>query len=109
MSLKLAAAQTELRDAKNAREKAESNFSVNPDEVKAKIAVERTAEVAVKDEAERLGAIKAKTIAEVSKVVDPFVLGMLKDRKQTLDSYEQAIMFIGDAPHPKDSLQKQSE
>ena len=42
------------------------------------------------------------------RVVGLIVMDMLKDRKQTLDSYDQAMMFIEDATNPKDSSQKQS-
>ena len=56
----------------------------------------------VKTDEVRLTAIKNKAKAAVSRVVGPIVMDMLKDRKQTLDSYEQAIMFIGDATNPKE-------
>lgn len=63
----------------------------------------------IDDETKRLSELKAKATAEMRRVVGPLVLDILKDRKQTLDSYEQAIIFIGDATNPKDSPQKQSD
>jgi hypothetical protein len=59
-------------------------------------------------ETKRLSELKSKVTAEVRRVVGPLVLDILKDRKQTLDSYDQAIMFIGDATNPKESPPKQS-
>ena len=51
----------------------------------------------LKDDAARL-----PIIAEQHRIIGFMVLDMLNDRKQTLDSYDQAIMFIGDATNPKD-------
>lgn len=59
-------------------------------------------------ETKRLSTLKTKTTTEMRRVIGPLVLDILRDRKQTLDSYEQAIMFIGDATNPKDTTQKQS-
>ena len=54
-------------------------------------------------EIQRLSTLKAKAAAEVRKIVGPLVLDLLKDHKQALNSYEQAILFIGDASNLKDS------
>lgn len=54
-------------------------------------------------ESDPLASIKTKATAEVSRVVGRLVLDILNDRQRTLDSYEQAIMFIGDAINPKGS------
>lgn len=62
----------------------------------------------IDDETKRLSEFKAKATAEMRRLVGPLVLDILKDRKQTLDSYEQAIIFIGDASNPTESPQKQS-
>lgn len=61
------------------------------------------AQEAVTNEVKRLSTLKTKAMAEVSRVVGPLVLDLLKDRKQALDSYEQAITFIGDASNLKNS------
>jgi|CXWL01.1.fsa_nt_gi hypothetical protein len=61
------------------------------------------AERKLEKEKARLKSLKTHAAAEVSRVVGPIVLDMLKDRKQALDSYEQAIMFIGDASNSKNS------
>jgi hypothetical protein len=52
---------------------------------------------------------KAKAIRVVQQVVGPALLGLLKDHKQALDRYEQAVLFIGDAANPKDPKQEQGK
>ena len=56
----------------------------------------------IDDEIKRLSELKTKATAAMRRMVSLLVLDILKDRKQTLDSYEQAIMFIGDATNPND-------
>jgi hypothetical protein len=51
----------------------------------------------------------SKAASEVRKVVGTELLGMLKDHKQALDRYEQAVLFIGDAANPKDPKEKQGK
>lgn len=51
----------------------------------------------------------SKAASEVRKVVGMELLGMLKDHKQALDRYEQAVLFIGDAANPKDPKQEQGK
>ncbi|MCS6290251.1 MAG: hypothetical protein H8K10_14950 [Nitrospira sp.] len=51
----------------------------------------------------------SKAASEVRKVVGAELLGMLKDHKQALDRYEQAVLFIGDAANPKDPQQEQGK
>lgn len=53
---------------------------------------------------------KVKAEHEVRKaVVDPVLIALLKEYKQGLDRYEQAILFIGDAANPKDPKQEQGK
>lgn len=49
----------------------------------------------------------AKAADEAHRVVGPVLFDLLKDYKQGLDRYEQAVLFIGDAANPKDSKQEQ--
>lgn len=44
---------------------------------------------------------KIKAASEVRKVVATVLIPLLKDHKQALDRYEQAMLFIGDAANPK--------
>lgn len=53
--------------------------------------------------------LAAKAADEVHKVVEPVLIALLKDHKQALDRYEQAILFIGDAANPKDPKEKQGK
>ena len=75
-------------------------LAYTPDDSNKKKAVDKAQE-AVTSEVKRLSTLKTKAMAEVSRVVGPVVLDLLKARKQALDSYEQAIMFIGDAANLK--------
>lgn len=54
-------------------------------------------------------ALRRTAIDEATKIVGPILLGLLKDHKQALDRYEQAILFIGDAANPKDPQQEQGK
>lgn len=52
---------------------------------------------------------KAKAADAVHRVVGPVLLDLLKDHKQGIDRYEQAILFIGDAANPQDPKQAQGK
>lgn len=53
--------------------------------------------------------LRRTAIDEATKIVGPILLGLLKDHKQALDRYEQAVLFIGDAANPKDPKQEQDK
>jgi len=78
------------------------DLAATPDDSNKKKAVDE-AQKAIADEIKRLSTLKTKAMTEVGRVVGPLVLDMLKDRKRALDSYEQAIMFIGDAANSNSS------
>ena len=52
---------------------------------------------------------KTTAMRIVQQVVGPALLGLLKDHRQALDRYEQAVLFIGDAANPKDPKQEQGK
>ena len=54
-------------------------------------------------------ALKSKEAKEVLKVVGSVLIGLLKDHKQALDRYEQAVLFIGDAANSKDPKQERGK
>ena len=84
------------------------DLAKNPGDSGAKYQAVEKAQQDLDAEIKKLSTLKAKATTEMRRVVGPPVLDILKDRKQTLDRYEQAIMFIGDATNPKDESQKQS-
>jgi len=90
---KLSNLKSTWQKAVAARQEAEKNG--DPD-VKKKDA-EGKAKKEMEDEEGRLLAVKTKAARKVTKIVGTTVLDLLKDRKQTLDNYEQALLFIGDA------------
>lgn len=74
----------------------EEDLKLTPDAHDKKQAVENAQQDVIR-EAQRMSTMKTKAKAEVRRIVGTLVLDMLRDRKQTLNNYEQAILFIGDA------------
>jgi hypothetical protein len=54
-------------------------------------------------------ALKTKAAKEVHRMVGDVLIDLLKDYKQAIDRYEQAVLFIADAADPKDLKQEQGK
>lgn len=88
------------KNATHAREEAEKSLPLDTQDLRAKRKVEDGAADAVQNERNRLLAVKTKTARIVNKTVGPLVVGILKERKDTIENYEQALAFIGEAAKP---------
>jgi hypothetical protein len=86
-----------MNDATRARQEAERNSSFD---IQVKKETEEKAKQNVQKEENRLIAVKAKAEREVNRTIGNIVISMLKERKQTLENYEQALTFIGEAAKP---------